>query len=177
MTHHHLMRTPHTLLGAEACSDLDQLTADVALYGVPWDAGSLSMQLSPGQRFGPEALRKNNVTLFGCAADARIIDLETGSERLAGVRMSDLGDVDLLPALGVTENFQRITHVAETVAAHGALPVAVGGDHSVSFPAGRGAVWPGGRAPAPFGTNQDDPERTGVLRPRRRGPARAPLAG
>jgi agmatinase len=140
VAHHHLLRTPHTLLGAAACDDLDRLTADVALYGIPWDAGSLSMQLSPGQRFGPEALRRNNVTLFGCAADARIIDLETGSERLAGVRMSDLGDVDLLPALGVTENFQRITHVAEAVAAHGALPVAVGGDHSVSFPAGRGAV-------------------------------------
>ena len=55
------------------------------------------MQLSPGQRFGPEALRKNNVTLFGCAADARIIDLETGSERLTGVRMSDVGDVDCCP--------------------------------------------------------------------------------
>jgi agmatinase len=138
--HRHLVRTPHTLLGADACDDLEQLSADVALYGVPWDGGSLSMQLSPGQRFGPEAVRKNNVTLFGCAADARIIDLETGSERLAGVRLEDIGDVDLLPVLGVDENFRRITHVAEAVAAHGALPVAVGGDHSISFPAGRGAI-------------------------------------
>ena len=140
MPHRHLVRTPHTLLGADSCDDLDQLAADVALYGVPWDGGSLSMQLSPGQRFGPDAVRKNNVTLFGCAADARIIDLETGSERLAGVRLEDIGDVDLLPVLGVDENFRRITHVAEAVAAHGTLPVAVGGDHSISFPAGRGAI-------------------------------------
>ncbi len=138
--HHHLIRPPYSLLGAEPCDDLALLNADVALYGVPWDAGSLSMLLSPGQRFGPAALRKNNITLFGCAADARIIDLETGQEQLQGLRMQDLGDVDLLPALGVEENFRRITHVAEAVAASGALPIAVGGDHSISFPAGRGAT-------------------------------------
>jgi agmatinase len=137
--HHHLVRHPHGILGADQVDDLDQLSADVAFFGVPWDAGSLSPLLSPGQRFGPEALRRNNVTLFGCAADARIIDLETGEERLTGMTMADIGDLDLMPSLGAEENFRRITEVSRMVAAKGALPIAVGGDHSISFPAGRGA--------------------------------------
>lgn len=137
---HHLVRPPNTILGADAVDDVDALAADVALYGVPWDAGSLSTLLSPGQRFGPAALRRNNVTLFGCAADARIIDLETGRERLDGWKLADLGDLDLMPSLGAEENFRRITEVARLVAARDALPIAVGGDHSISFPAGRGAI-------------------------------------
>ena len=137
---HHLTRPLNTILGADTVDDLDQLSADVALYGVPWDGGSLSTLLSPGQRFGPAALRRNNVTLFGCAADARIIDLETGRERLANLKLADIGDLDLMPSLGAEENFRRITQVAELVSNKGILPIAVGGDHSISFPAGRGAT-------------------------------------
>lgn len=137
--HHHLIRHPHGILGADQVDDMDQLSADVAFFGVPWDAGSLSPLLSPGQRFGPNALRRNNVTLFGCAADARIIDLETGEERLSGMTMADIGDLDPMPSLGAEENFRRITEVSRMVASKGALPIAVGGDHSISFPAGRGA--------------------------------------
>jgi agmatinase len=138
--HHHLVRAPNTLLGADPVDDLDHLVADVALYGVPWDAGSLSTLLSTGQRFGPAAMRRNNVTLFGCAADARIIDLDTGQERLAGMKLADIGDLDLMPSLGAEPNFERITAVAAAVAARDAIPIAVGGDHSISFPAGRGAI-------------------------------------
>ena len=138
--HHHLVRPPHTILGADAVDDIDVLSADVALYGVPWDAGSLSTMLSPGQRFGPNALRSNNVSLTGCVSEARIIDLDTGREHLEGWKLADIGDLDLMPSLGAEENFRRITEVARRVASRDALPVAVGGDHSISFPAGRGAL-------------------------------------
>ena len=138
--HHHLYRPPNTILGADPCDDIDQLSADIAIYGVPWDSGSLSPLLSTGQRFGPAALRRNNVTLFGCAADARIIDLDTGQERLSGLKLADLGDVDLMPSLGADINFERISSVAAAVARKDAIPIAVGGDHSISFPAGRGAI-------------------------------------
>lgn len=137
---HHLVRPLNSLLGADQINDLDQLSADVALYGVPWDGGSLSTLLSPGQRFGPSALRQNNVTIFGCAADARIIDLETGKERLSKLKLADIGDLDLMPSLGAEENFRRISQVAELVSEKRILPIAVGGDHSISFPAGRGAI-------------------------------------
>jgi agmatinase len=95
--------------------------------------------LSTGQRFGPGALRRNNVTLFGCAADARIIDLDTGKVRLEGMKLADLGDVDLMPSLGAETNFQRITEVGRLIAARDAIPIAVGGDHSISYPSGLGA--------------------------------------
>lgn len=138
--HHHLVRPPHTILGAEPVDDIDALSADVALYGVPWDAGSLSTMLSPGQRFGPNALRRNNVSLAGCVADSRIIDLDTGREHLEGWKLADVGDLDLMPSLGAQENFRRISEVSRLIASRDALPVAVGGDHSISFPAGRGAI-------------------------------------
>jgi agmatinase len=138
--HKHLYRPPNSILGAEQCDDLDLLSADVAFYGVPWDNGSLSPLLSTGQRFGPGSLRRNNVTLFGCAADARIIDLDTGKERLSGLKLADIGDLDLMPSLGAEINFERITEIARIVASKDILPIAVGGDHSISFPAGRGAI-------------------------------------
>ena len=121
--HHHLVRPAHTIQGADPVDDLDTLSADVALYGVPWDAGSLSLMLSPGQRFGPNALRTNNVSLTGCVADARIIDLETGREHLEGWKLADLGDLDLMPSLGAEENFKRISEVARLVASRDVLPV------------------------------------------------------
>lgn len=139
--HHHLMyRTPTTVLNADPVDDIETLSADVAFYGVPWDAGSLSMVMSPGQRFGPKALRDNNVSFSGCSANSRIIDLDTGIEHLKGWKLADVGDLDLMPSLGAEENFRRITEVARIVSSRDALPVAVGGDHSISFPAGRGAV-------------------------------------
>jgi agmatinase len=98
------------------------------------------MLVAPGARFGPTALRRNSVRLGGCVADAHIIDLETGKDRLDGCTLADVGDVDLIPSLGAEENFGRITEVAHLIASRDALPVAVGGDHSISFPAGRGAV-------------------------------------
>lgn len=138
--HHHLVRPDHTILGAEAVDNLDELSADVVLYGVPWDAGSLSLALSPGQRFGPNALRRNNVAIEGCVADARILNLDTGREHLEGWKLADVGDMDLMPALGAEENFRRIEEVARLLASRDALPVAVGGDHSISIPCGRGAL-------------------------------------
>jgi agmatinase len=78
--------------------------------------------------------------LFGCAADARIIDLDTGKERLKDLKLADIGDIDLMPSLGAEINFERITEIAQIVASKDILPIAVGGDHSISFPAGRGAI-------------------------------------
>lgn len=135
--HPHLVRYPNTILGADQVDDLDKLSADVTFFGVPWEGG-LRPGASPGQRFGPQALRRNNLS-DGSVADARFIDLETGQERLSGMTMADIGDLDLLPALGAEENFRRITEVSKIVASKGGLPIAVGGDHSLSFPVGRGA--------------------------------------
>ncbi len=51
--------------------------------------------------------------------------------------MADCGDVAIVGA-EVEPNLDRITDVAGRIAARGSLVVAVGGDHSISFPVGRG---------------------------------------
>ena len=43
-----------TFFNAPLCEDVDQLNADVAFIGVPFDQGTLGR---PGARFGPDALR------------------------------------------------------------------------------------------------------------------------
>jgi agmatinase len=71
------------------------------------------------------------------AASIGWFDIEAGREFLVGTRMADVGDVAITGAK-IEPNLERITTVARTVADKGALIVAVGGDHSISFPVGRG---------------------------------------
>ncbi|MDP8908729.1 MAG: arginase family protein, partial [Chloroflexota bacterium] len=56
---------------------------------------------------------------------------------LAGVRLVDCGDVDVL-YLDVEHTFAGISAAVRTLAGRGALVVALGGDHSVTFPVVRG---------------------------------------
>lgn len=57
--------------------------------------------------------------------------------------MADVGDVAIQDTDDV-RNFARITEVARRVTKGGCLLVAVGGDHSISFPLGRGVLAPDG---------------------------------
>src|SRR5262249_43382723 len=56
---------------------------------------------------------------------------------LVGVTMADLGDVYVQGA-DEARNFERMTAAARGVVERGALLVAVGGDHCISFPLARG---------------------------------------
>lgn len=56
---------------------------------------------------------------------------------LAGVTMADVGDV-AIQGSEVERNFDRITEAARRIVERGSLLVAVGGDHSISYPLGRG---------------------------------------
>ena len=53
--------------------------------------------------------------------------------------MADVGDV-MIQGADEARNFARMTDVARRVAERGALLVAVGGDHSISFPLARGVA-------------------------------------
>ena len=64
-------------------------------------------------------------------------DVEADRDRLVGVTMVDLGDV-LIQGSATEANYERITGAARAIAEHGALMVAIGGDHSISYPLGRG---------------------------------------
>ena len=45
---------PRSFFKAPLCTDLDELDADVAIIGVPFDQGTFGR---PGARFGPDAIR------------------------------------------------------------------------------------------------------------------------
>jgi agmatinase len=129
-----------TFYGVPASSDLDALAVDVAFVGVPFDAGTPQPGNRTGQRGGPAAARAASHEQFdypGPGGAGGWYDIESGREHLLGVTMADLGDV-LIQGADEAQNFARMTEVARRVAERGALLVAVGGDHCISFPLGRG---------------------------------------
>ncbi len=97
----------------------------------------------PGARFGPEAIRdvpRAHVYSdpMGAQREAEgFFDIDAGGELLKGVTMADCGNVTVVPS-DVTINFDKLSQAVEKVAARGALPVIVGGDHAITFPAVRG---------------------------------------
>lgn len=117
--------------------DLATVEADVAILGVPWDAG---VGYRPGARFGPRGIREYSTRFAfgerGLKPDG-YWDIELGRRRLAGVRIVDCGDTDAL-YLDVGYTFDGISAAVRALAGRGALVVALGGDHSVTFPVVRG---------------------------------------
>lgn len=130
---------PRTFFGVPAVNDLDDLRAQVAFLGVPYDAGTPQPGVPTGQAAGPSAARRASRDQFFYGDDASLgwYDVEVDRDRLVGITMADVGDV-AIQGSQVEANFDRITEVVRRVTERGALPVGVGGDHSVSFPLARG---------------------------------------
>ena len=129
-----------TFFGSPACDDLARLDAQVAFVGVPWDQGVIIPFIRSGAFAGPRLVRETRTRLRETRPDgtsAGWFDIETERHHLAGVRMADCGDV-LVAGGDVGLSHDRITAVTRRMAERGSLVVAVGGDHSVSFPVGRG---------------------------------------
>jgi agmatinase len=119
---------------------MDELDADVALIGVPFDQGTLGR---PGARFGPDAIRDAPRTYsyldpYGQQTPAGgYFDVDAQDELLRGITMADCGDITILPS-DMHRNFDKITQAVEKVAERGSFPVVIGGDHAVTFPVVRG---------------------------------------
>ncbi len=97
--------------------------------GAPYDFGT---QFRAGARFGPRAVREAS-TLFSFG-HAGAYDHEDDCTYLpASVRIVDIGDADIVHTDTVTSHANIRTGVQAMLAA-GALPVVIGGDHSVNIP-------------------------------------------
>ncbi len=111
-------------------SDWDAIDADVAILGAPFDFGT---QFRPGARFGPRAIREAS-TLFSFGHggaydhedDITYLPAET-------TRIVDLGDADIVHT-STEKSHQNIKLGVEKCLEAGALPVVLGGDHSVNIP-------------------------------------------
>ena len=135
-----LRARPRSFFNAPLCENIKELEADIAFIGIPFDQGTLGR---PGARFGPDALRDapraySYSDPYGAQGEAEgFFDIDAGDELLRGVTMADCGNVPIVPS-EVVGNFDRITRAVEQVVERGALPVAVGGDHAITFPVVRG---------------------------------------
>ena len=111
------------------CLDWDTIDADAAILGAPYDFGT---QYRPGARFGPRAIREAS-TLFSFG-HAGAYDHEDDVTYLpSDVRIVDLGDADIIHTDTAKSHSNIETGVRKILAA-GALPVVLGGDHSINIP-------------------------------------------
>ena len=108
--------------------DWDRIEADVAILGAPFDFGT---QWRAGARFGPRAIREAS-TLFSFG-HAGAYDHEDDVTYLEGVRIVDLGDADIIHTDTIASHANIELGVRNILAA-GALPVVLGGDHSINIP-------------------------------------------
>ena len=135
-----LVRRPQsTFFGVPGVVGPDDLGVRVAFLGVPFDAGTPQPGNRTGQAAGPEAARRSSRDQFAYGVDGALgwHDVEAGRDRLVGVTMADVGDV-VIQGSQIQTNFDRMTEAVRRITRSGALPVAVGGDHSISFPLVRG---------------------------------------
>ncbi|MDH3263559.1 MAG: agmatinase [Paracoccaceae bacterium] len=119
--------------------DWDAIDADVAVLGAPFDFGT---QFRAGARFGPRAIREAS-TLFSFG-HAGAYDHEDNVTYLEGVRIVDIGDSDIVHT-DTAQSHANIEAGVRAILKAGALPVVLGGDHSVNIPcvnafAGRGPI-------------------------------------
>ena len=109
-------------------SDWAAFDADVAVMGAPFDFGT---QYRAGARFGPRAVREAS-TLFSFG-HAGAYDHEDDCTYLGGdVRMVDIGDADIVHTDTQTSH-ANIESGVRAILAAGALPVVIGGDHSINI--------------------------------------------
>ena len=110
--------------------DWDAIGADVAVMGAPFDFGT---QWRAGARFGPRAIREAS-TLFSFGHGGAY-DHEDDVTYLPAdkVRIVDIGDADIVHT-DTLKSHANIEFGVRKMLAAGALPVVLGGDHSVNIP-------------------------------------------
>ena len=114
------------------CTDLNELDADVVVIGIPYDMGT---QWKSGTRMGPRGMREGS-TLYSFGLDGAY-DIEKDIMYLGpDCKVVDCGDVDMVHG-DLEQSFENVEESIRKIVATGAMPVVMGGDHSVTIPVGR----------------------------------------
>lgn len=108
--------------------DWDAIDAEVAILGAPFDFGT---QWRAGARFGPRSIREAS-TLFSFG-HAGAYDHENDVTYLQNVRMVDIGDADIVHT-DTIKSHANIEFGVRKILSAGALPIVLGGDHSINIP-------------------------------------------
>ncbi|MBG9785131.1 agmatinase family protein [Shouchella lehensis] len=100
--------------------------ADVLVYGVPWE-GAVTWGDYTGCELGPKVMRLSSARYSGYLPELNHIDV------FEHLQLADLGDIDVVPA-DVEETMKRIQTFSRNVWQTGAFPIALGGDHGITYP-------------------------------------------
>lgn len=109
------MHTPHTR---------DLKGVDMAVVGIPFDSGAASWR--SGTRFGPRRVRENSQQIWGAGSQLNIAPTHERKVIDYGVILCDPTNIDRT-AEAIT------TDVAKILSANVKV-MAIGGDHSISYP-------------------------------------------
>lgn len=96
---------------------------DVALFGIPFHGGTSGIE---GSRHAPEQIRQMSRNIRGLNLSTKVTPFEL-------CRIADIGNAPSNPA-EIPKSIDAITNYCKEVCATGALPLAVGGDHTIALP-------------------------------------------
>jgi agmatinase len=105
-------------------AELRRRAVDVAIIGAPFDD---AVSHRPGARFGPRAIREAQYTA------GSIHSLQLDVDALDILTVVDAGDANIVPAW-IERSHAMIYRKVRDVAATGAIPIILGGDHSITWP-------------------------------------------
>ena len=96
---------------------------DVALVGIPYDAAT---SYRSGARFGPREIRAQSALIRPWHPVLQVAPFER-------LRVADYGDIDISP-VSIEQTYGIVEKEIAGILDAGAVPIAVGGDQSVSLP-------------------------------------------
>ena len=112
---------PNTFMRLPSADTLDGL--DVAILGVPMDIGT---SWRSGTRFGPKQIRAESAMI-------RPYNLQTGAAPFDSLQIADIGDL-AINTFSLSESIRIIAESYDAILKHDVIPVALGGDHSITLP-------------------------------------------
>jgi agmatinase len=118
-----------TFAGVERC-DLEEPStfegADVIIIGAPYDAGT---SYRAGARFGPKMIRTTDYL----PQDASRPHLTLRVDPLQDMRVLDAGDIEMAGVEGRVP-LDALENAVRVATAAGAIPLVLGGDHTITWP-------------------------------------------
>ena len=124
-----------TFLGVDRCDWAEPSTyadADVVILGAPFDGGTSHRA---GTRFGPQHIRQ---TCY-LPHDGSRPSLALRVDALKDLRVYDAGDVELFSG-DAARSVRDLQEAVYTVTAAGAIPLVLGGDHTITWPDAAGVA-------------------------------------
>jgi agmatinase len=106
--------------------------ADIMIIGAPFDGGTSHR---PGARFGPQAIRFTDYLPH----DGSRPHLALGVDPLTELAVRDAGDIEM-PSGDTELSLSRLQDAVYRACAGGAIPVILGGDHTIALPDASGVA-------------------------------------